>query len=227
MASLGGLSLIYDSVVQASIIGSMLLLVVIGFCIYGPQVLLVGTAPADLAHRGTSAAAAGFVNFMGYIGAASGDVVTGYYSAPENGGWQKAIYIWAGWAFGGAAVMAVLWNTTTGKVGLLPPIVPKLAAMATLGLAGAAAGWAGEPMWLGVAAVAAAGCLIGALVTRWAAMPALAVALASLVYLFASMIQGTSAANWPLSVTMVSYGLALLSSVMIFVERRGQPCESS
>ena len=80
----------------------MVLLVVIGFCIYGPQVLLVGTAPADLARRGTSAAAAGFVNFMGYMGAATGDVITGYYSSPEHGGWQVAIYIWAGWAFAGA-----------------------------------------------------------------------------------------------------------------------------
>ena len=57
------------------------MLVVIGFCIYGPQVLLVGTAPADLAHRGTSAAAAGFVNFLGYMGAATGDVGVDYRSS--------------------------------------------------------------------------------------------------------------------------------------------------
>ncbi len=55
-----------------------LLLLLIGFCIFGPQVLLVGTAPADLARRGTAAAAAGFVNFMGYMGAFAGDLVTGY-----------------------------------------------------------------------------------------------------------------------------------------------------
>jgi sugar phosphate permease len=88
----------------------MALLVVIGFCIYGPQVLLVGTAPADLARRGTSAAAAGFVNFLGYMGAATGDVVTGYFAAPKHGGWQVVIYIWAGWAFAGALLMAVLWQ---------------------------------------------------------------------------------------------------------------------
>ena len=122
---LGALSLVYDSVVQHSAVGTMLLLVVIGFCIYGPQVLLVGTAPADLAHRGTSAAAAGFVNFMGYMGAATGDVVTGYYSSPDHGGWQVAIYIWAGWAFAGAVIMAMLWNTTSRQVGVLPGIVPE------------------------------------------------------------------------------------------------------
>ncbi len=113
MAVLGVLSLSYDTVVHESPTGTIVLLVVIGFCIYGPQVLLVGTAPADLAQRGTSAAAAGFVNFMGYMGAATGDVVTGYYSAPEHGGWQTAIYIWAGWAFAGSVVTAMLWNTTS------------------------------------------------------------------------------------------------------------------
>ncbi len=110
MAALGALSFVYDSVSQHSAAATMLLLVVIGFCIYGPQVLLVGTAPADLARRGTSAAAAGFVNFLGYMGAATGDVVTGYFSSPERGGWQVVIYIWAAWAFAGALLMAILWQ---------------------------------------------------------------------------------------------------------------------
>jgi sugar phosphate permease len=110
LAILAGLSFAYDWAAHHSTLATMLLLVVIGFCIYGPQVLLVGTAPADLARRGTSAAAAGFVNFLGYMGAASGDVVTGHFSAPERGGWQVVIYIWAGWALAGAAIMAMLWG---------------------------------------------------------------------------------------------------------------------
>ena len=101
MAALGALSFVYDSVVRESAAGTMVLLVVIGFCIYGPQVLLVGTAPADLAHRGTSAAAAGFVNFMGYMGAATGDVVTGYYSSPRH-------------------TAAGRWPSTSGPAGPLP-----------------------------------------------------------------------------------------------------------
>jgi sugar phosphate permease len=110
LALLAGLAFAYDRAAQHGAVATMLLLVVIGFCIYGPQVLLVGTAPADLARRGTSAAAAGFVNFLGYMGAASGDVVTGYFSAPERGGWQVVIYIWAGWALAAAAIMAMLWG---------------------------------------------------------------------------------------------------------------------
>ena len=109
---LGTLTLVYEHIARTSATGTLLLLVLIGFCIYGPQVLLVGTAPADLARRGTAAAAAGFVNFMGYMGAAAGDQVTGYYKEPQHGGWEVAIYIWAGWAFTAAIVSAFLWNAS-------------------------------------------------------------------------------------------------------------------
>jgi sugar phosphate permease len=112
LVSLSVLTLLYEAVAQVSAWGTVLLLVVIGFCIFGPQVLLVGTAPADLARRGTTAAAAGFVNFMGYMGAAVGDRVTGHFKAPEHGGWQTAIYIWAGWALLSAVFAACLWNVT-------------------------------------------------------------------------------------------------------------------
>jgi sugar phosphate permease len=109
---LGTLTLVYEHIARTSVTGTVFLLVLIGFCIYGPQVLLVGTAPADLARRGTAAAAAGFVNFMGYMGAAVGDQVTGYYKEPQHGGWEVAIYIWAGWAFTAAIISALLWNAT-------------------------------------------------------------------------------------------------------------------
>ncbi len=110
MALLGVLAFVYGAEAGHDTAVTMGLLVVIGFCIYGPQVLLVGTAPADLARRGTSAAAAGFVNFLGYMGAASGDVVTGYYASPKHGGWQTVITLWAAWAFAGALLMAFLWR---------------------------------------------------------------------------------------------------------------------
>jgi sugar phosphate permease len=110
MALLGVLSFVYGAEAGHGTLATMGLLVVIGFCIYGPQVLLVGTAPADLARQGTSAAAAGFVNFLGYMGAASGDVITGYYASPKHGGWQTVIYLWAAWAFAGALLMAFLWH---------------------------------------------------------------------------------------------------------------------
>jgi sugar phosphate permease len=109
LLSLGAMSLIYGPVANTSFAATVVLLTLIGFCIYGPQVLLVGTAPADLARQGTSAAAAGFVNCMGYVGAALlGDVLTGYLA--DKYGWQVAIYGWAGCAFGAAIAAGLLWT---------------------------------------------------------------------------------------------------------------------
>jgi OPA family glycerol-3-phosphate transporter-like MFS transporter len=227
MAVLGAISLVYDRVVMHSEIGTVLLLVVVGFCIYGPQVLLVGTAPADLAHRGTSAAAAGFVNFMGYMGAATGDVVTGYYSSPEHGGWRTAIYIWAAWAFAGSVVTAMLWNTTSRRIGVLPALVPKLAAMAMLLAAGMAAGAAEQPLALRLVTYAAAACLAGTFITRWAAAPGLTVALVGLLSVFTSFVQIQDGISWSLRAGMMSYALAAIATLMILVAKKDDACELS
>jgi OPA family glycerol-3-phosphate transporter-like MFS transporter len=113
LVALALLSLTYDYVARTSMPATIVLLVCIGFCIYGPQVLLVGTAPADLARRGTSAAAAGFVNCLGYAGAAGGDYFTG--RTLDAYGWERAIFIWAAWALGAAVAAGLLWNATAEK----------------------------------------------------------------------------------------------------------------
>lgn len=110
LLALSGLSLAYGALAEAGGPAMILLLLAIGFCIYGPQVLLVGTAPSDLARRGTSAAAAGFVNFLGYMGAACGDVATG--SLLKAYDWQMVIRVWAVWALTAAIAAALLWNRT-------------------------------------------------------------------------------------------------------------------
>jgi sugar phosphate permease len=225
MTLLGGLTLVYHFAAGWSAVATMALLVVIGFCVYGPQVLLVGTAPADLAHRGTAAAAAGFVNFLGYMGAATGDVVTGYYSAEEHGGWQVAIYIWAGWAFAGAAITAVLWNTTSRRIGILPALFPKLAAVALLLIAAVAVLRGGQPLALAIATAAAAVCLVGSFFARWAAAPGLIVAAAGVLTVFVSYARSSDGVTWEQAIAMVSYGLTMITSLMILVERKDQACE--
>jgi len=119
LVALALLSLAYDTVARTSVPLTMVLLVAIGFCIYGPQVLLVGTAPADLARKGTSAAAAGFVNCLGYVGAASGDVFTG--RTLDAYGWERAIFLWAAWALGAAVAAGLLWNATASRDGNAEP----------------------------------------------------------------------------------------------------------
>lgn len=103
------LGLGYDRVIHWGFGPSIAILFAIGFCIFGAQVLLVGTMPVDLARHGTAAAAAGFVNFMGYMGAAAGDKLTGHIA--EDYGWQFAVRFWASCALGGAIAIAFLWNT--------------------------------------------------------------------------------------------------------------------
>lgn len=120
---LGVLTLCYDAVARVSFAGTMSLLCCVGFCVYGPQVLLVGTAPADLARRGTAAAAAGFVNFMGYVGAACGDILTGQLA--DSHGWQFAIRVWAGWAFVAALLSATLWNARSPDTVAVSKIDPE------------------------------------------------------------------------------------------------------
>ena len=222
MLLLGVLTLGYDTVVHESAIATMVLLVVIGFCIFGPQVLLVGTAPTDLAHRNTSAAAAGFVNFMGYLGAAIGDVVTGYYSSPENGGWVLAIKIWAGWAFAGAIITAGLWNTTSRKVGILPAVVPKLGSLFTLALAAVAISYGGQPMALQIATYVAAACLLGSWISRWAGVPAMIVGLVGILTVFMAYLQTQESVTWDQVTAMVAYGLCMITSLMILVEKKGE-----
>lgn len=108
LVALGLLALAYDRVIHRGLGASVSILFCIGFCIFGPQVLLVGTLPVDLARRSTAAAAAGFVNFMGYMGAAAGDKLTGHLA--QDYGWRFAVRFWAACAFGGAIVVAALWN---------------------------------------------------------------------------------------------------------------------
>ncbi len=226
MVLLGVLSPVYGYVAGQSVIGTMLVLVVIGFCIFGPQVLLVGTAPADLAHRGTSAAAAGFVNFLGYMGAATGDVVTGHYSSASQGGWRIVIFIWAGWAFLGALITGLLWNTSARRIVVLPGIVPKLAALATLAVAGFAIHQGQQPpalqwaTYFGLAAVAAA------FVNRWFAALGLIVSVAGVLTVFIGYLQ-KSGITWDQVAAMVAFGLTIIAALMVLVEQqKEEPCES-
>jgi sugar phosphate permease len=80
----------------------------VGFALYGAQILLVGTAAQDFAKKHTAAASAGFVDFMGYMGAFGGDVVTGYLL--KHAGYPAAIRFWAGAAIVAAALAATLWR---------------------------------------------------------------------------------------------------------------------
>jgi sugar phosphate permease len=108
LVALGFLVLGYDAIIRTNVLASVVTLALIGALIFGPQVLLVGTTPVDLAKRGTAAAACGFVNFFGYLGAAAGDQITGHLV--DRYDWHAALWFWAACAFVGAVVVLPLWT---------------------------------------------------------------------------------------------------------------------
>ncbi len=225
MVLLGALSPVYGYVAGQSVVGTMVVLVVIGFCIFGPQVLLVGTAPADLAHRGTTAAAAGFVNFLGYMGAATGDVVTGHFSSASQGGWRIVIFIWAGWAFLGAAITGLLWNTTSRRVIVMPGIAPKIIGLTTLALACFAIHQGQQPTELQWATYLGLAALAAGFVNRWFAVPGMVVAAAGVLTVFVGYL-GKSKITWDQTAAMVAFGLTIVAALMVLIEQKEKPCES-
>jgi OPA family glycerol-3-phosphate transporter-like MFS transporter len=108
LGAVGVLTLAYRVVVGLGVVPTVVCLGLTGFCLYGAQILLVGTAAQDFARRGATAAAAGFVDFAGHVGAFSGDVVTGWML--KHHGWASAIGCWAAAAFVASALVATLWR---------------------------------------------------------------------------------------------------------------------
>jgi len=108
LGAVGLLTLVYRVVVDLGALPTVVTLALAGFCLFGAQILLVGTAAQDFARRGATAAAAGFVDFVGHAGAFSGDVVTGWML--KHYGWSGAIGWWASAALGAALVVATLWR---------------------------------------------------------------------------------------------------------------------
>ena len=86
----------------------LLVLMAVGFFTYGPHVAMVAACPMDFGTRKAAASAAGFIDGVGYIGAAVTGVLSGYLV--EHFGWSTAFYLWLGGAIAAAALMLVLWN---------------------------------------------------------------------------------------------------------------------
>jgi sugar phosphate permease len=220
LISLGVLTLAYESMARWNVTGTILLLILIGLCIYGPQVLLVGSAPVDLAHKGTSAAAAGFVNFMGYMGAATGDVVTGHYSEAANGGWEVAIYIWSAWAFTGAAVTALLWNITSHKIRLLPSKAPRIVGLVTLAVASVVALFSGFPPVMIILTVISLVSFAFSSSRRNLALITIAAMIAVMILSFTDILLAGAESPWSHIVARVMFALSIITGTMVAVERR-------
>lgn len=82
----------------------------IGFCTYGPHILMVGHAAQDFGKRSGAAGAAGFIDAMGYIGASLAGWGAG--TLIKSSGYELTFVI-----FGSAALLAVVPISIIWKVG--------------------------------------------------------------------------------------------------------------
>ncbi len=81
---------------------------VVGFMTYGPHVLIVTAMPMDFGTRKAAASVTGFIDGMGYIGAALTGITSGWLI--DNMGWDYAFYFWVGGSIFAGILMLVLWN---------------------------------------------------------------------------------------------------------------------
>lgn len=113
LVGLAALTLLYRHAVVLGAVPTIACLFAVGFVLFGAQVMLVGTAPIDLARDGTHAAAVGFVNFAGYMGAYAGDRITGRIA--DVHGWDAAIGFWALCPAIAAVAMLLLWTRRAAR----------------------------------------------------------------------------------------------------------------
>jgi sugar phosphate permease len=93
---------------------SLICLAVVGFCTYGPHVLMVGHAAQDFAGRKAAASAAGFIDGFGYMGAAMTGVFTGFLC--DGWGWGACFWYWIIAALVAACIMLGLWKVPVEEV---------------------------------------------------------------------------------------------------------------
>jgi OPA family glycerol-3-phosphate transporter-like MFS transporter len=109
MGILGFLAIFfYYGIPQGDWIISFITLGLIGFCVLGTQVILVGAVPMDFGTRKAAGAAAGFIDFFGYIGAGFTGVFSGWLT--DHIGWVAAFWLWIAAAFISAIICGALWS---------------------------------------------------------------------------------------------------------------------
>jgi OPA family glycerol-3-phosphate transporter-like MFS transporter len=83
-------------------------LALIGFCTYGPHILMVGHAAQDFGRKSGAAGAAGFIDAVGYVGASVAGWPAGVML--KHCGYQWTFVAFAAAALVGAALAAIIWR---------------------------------------------------------------------------------------------------------------------
>jgi sugar phosphate permease len=89
-----------------------LLFGILGFLVYGPQ-MLVAVAAADFATKAASSSAVGLTGLFGYIGASACGIGTGMLV--DRFGWDGALWLYAGSAAAGCALLVATWSLKAAR----------------------------------------------------------------------------------------------------------------
>jgi sugar phosphate permease len=109
MGALGFLAIFfYYGVAPGAWLLNFIILGMIGFCVLGTQVILIGAVPMDFGTRKAAGSAAGFIDFFGYIGAGMAGVFSGVLT--DAWGWGAAFWFWIISAFISSAICFILWS---------------------------------------------------------------------------------------------------------------------
>lgn len=113
LVGLGISSVIFPFVDPTSTWRVILIVAVIGFCTYGPHILMVGHAAQDFGKKHGAAGAAGFIDCMGYIGATLAGWGAG--RAIDAYGYGVSFMSFGSAALVGALIISVIWKLDPNK----------------------------------------------------------------------------------------------------------------
>jgi len=113
LAMLGLFSILFPYIDPTNTAMVIIVVAMIGFCTYGPHILMVGHAAQDFGKKGGAAGAAGFIDAMGYIGATlagwgAGRVIDSY-------GFGASFVTFGSAAFVGAILISLIWKLDPSK----------------------------------------------------------------------------------------------------------------
>ena len=108
LALLGLFSVLFSYVPQDSTVLVIAVVAAVGFCTYGPHILMVGHAAQDFGKKEGAAGAAGFIDGMGYIGASLAGWGAGVLITQFGHAFTFKMFGLA--AFAGSGLACLLWK---------------------------------------------------------------------------------------------------------------------
>jgi OPA family glycerol-3-phosphate transporter-like MFS transporter len=116
---LGLVSVLFPYVDPNNTLLVVAVLLLIGFCTYGPHILMVGHAAQDFGRKSGAGGAAGFIDALGYIGATLAGVGTG--TLIQRYGYQVTFVTFGSAAIVGALLACLIWKVGPEARTATPP----------------------------------------------------------------------------------------------------------